>query len=30
VPLPYAPTLEDVVLPQADDLVAACRWLAKY
>jgi 2-oxoisovalerate dehydrogenase E1 component beta subunit len=30
VPLPYAPTLEDVVLPQATDLVAACRWLAKY
>lgn len=30
VPLPYAPTLEDVVLPQATDLVAACRWLARY
>jgi 2-oxoisovalerate dehydrogenase E1 component beta subunit len=30
VPLPYAPTLEDFVLPQADDLVAACRWLAGY
>ncbi len=30
VPLPYAPTLEDFVLPQADDLVAACRWLARY
>lgn len=30
VPLPYAPTLEDFVLPQADDLVAACRWLATY
>jgi len=30
VPLPYAPTLEDVVLPQAGDLVAACRWLARY
>ena len=30
VPLPYAPTLEDFVLPQTDDLVAACRWLAQY
>jgi pyruvate/2-oxoglutarate/acetoin dehydrogenase E1 component/TPP-dependent pyruvate/acetoin dehydrogenase alpha subunit len=30
VPLPYAPTLEDYVLPQVDDLVAACRWLARY
>jgi len=30
VPLPFAPTLEDVVLPQAADLVAACRWLARY
>lgn len=30
VPLPYAPTLEDTVLPQVDDLVAACRWLAQY
>jgi 2-oxoisovalerate dehydrogenase E1 component beta subunit len=30
VPLPYAPTLEDFVLPQADDLVAASRWLAAY
>ena len=30
VPLPYAPTLEDFVLPQVDDLVAACRWLARY
>jgi 2-oxoisovalerate dehydrogenase E1 component beta subunit len=30
VPLPYAPTLEDVVLPQTGDLVAACRWLARY
>lgn len=30
VPLPYAPTLEDFVLPQVDDLVAAARWLAKY
>lgn len=30
VPLPYAPTLEDFVLPQVDDLVAAIRWLARY
>lgn len=30
VPLPYAPTLEDFVLPQTDDLVAAARWLAAY
>ncbi len=30
VPLPFAPTLEDFVLPQVDDLVAACRWLAQY
>jgi 2-oxoisovalerate dehydrogenase E1 component beta subunit len=30
VPLPYAPTLEDYVLPQTADLVAACRWLVKY
>jgi pyruvate/2-oxoglutarate/acetoin dehydrogenase E1 component len=30
VPLPYAPTLEDYVLPQADDLVTACRWLMNY
>lgn len=30
VPLPYAPTLEDFVLPQTDDLVKACRWLAAY
>ena len=30
VPLPYAPTLEDFVLPQVEDLVAAARWLAKY
>jgi 2-oxoisovalerate dehydrogenase E1 component beta subunit len=28
VPLPFAPTLEDFVLPQTEDLVAACRWLA--
>jgi 2-oxoisovalerate dehydrogenase E1 component beta subunit len=30
VPLPYAPTLEDFVLPQTEDLVAASRWLAAY
>jgi 2-oxoisovalerate dehydrogenase E1 component beta subunit len=30
VPLPYAPPLEDFVLPQTEDLVAACRWLAAY
>jgi 2-oxoisovalerate dehydrogenase E1 component beta subunit len=30
VPLPFAPTLEDFVLPQTEDLVAACRWLAEY
>lgn len=30
VPLPYAPTLEDYVLPQTADLVNACRWLAAY
>ena len=30
VPLPYAPTLEDFVLPQVDDVVAAARWVAHY
>ena len=30
VPLPYAPTLEDFVLPQTDDLVRAARWIAAY
>jgi pyruvate/2-oxoglutarate/acetoin dehydrogenase E1 component len=30
VPLPYAPTLEDFVLPQTEDVVAACRWLVRY
>ena len=30
VPLPYAPSLEDFVLPQVDDVVAAARWVAKY
>jgi len=30
VPLPYAPTLEDFVLPQTEDIVKAARWLVKY
>jgi 2-oxoisovalerate dehydrogenase E1 component beta subunit len=30
VPLPFAPALEDFVLPQTADLVQAIRWLAKY
>jgi 2-oxoisovalerate dehydrogenase E1 component beta subunit len=30
VPLPYAPALEDFVLPQTADIVAAARWLARY
>src|SRR3989449_7388278 len=30
VPLPYAPTLEDFVLPQTEDIVKAARWLAAY
>ena len=30
VPLPYAPTLEDTVLPQTEDLIVASRWLASY
>jgi pyruvate/2-oxoglutarate/acetoin dehydrogenase E1 component len=30
VPLPYAPTLEDYVLPQTEDIVKAARWLAEY
>jgi pyruvate/2-oxoglutarate/acetoin dehydrogenase E1 component len=29
-PLPYAPPLEDYVLPQTDDIVAAARWLLAY
>jgi len=29
-PLPYAPTLEDFVLPQTDDVVRAARWLLAY
>lgn len=30
VPLPYAPSLEDFVLPQTGDIVRAARWMAKY
>jgi pyruvate/2-oxoglutarate/acetoin dehydrogenase E1 component len=30
VPLPYAPTLEDYILPQTEDVLAACRWMAEY
>ncbi|MGH9263027.1 MAG: transketolase C-terminal domain-containing protein, partial [Acidimicrobiales bacterium] len=30
VPLPYAPTLEDFVLPQTEDIVNAARWVARY
>jgi 2-oxoisovalerate dehydrogenase E1 component beta subunit len=30
VPLPYAPSLEDYVLPQTADIVRAARTLAKY
>ena len=30
VPLPYAPALEDFVLPQSSDVVRAARWLAAY
>ncbi len=30
VPLPFAPTLEDFVLPQTDDIVKAARWMAEY
>ena len=30
VPLPYAPALEDFVLPQTDDVVRAARRLAAY
>ncbi len=29
-PLPYAPTLEDYVLPQTEDIVKAARWLLAY
>lgn len=30
VPLPYAPALEDFVLPQTSDIVRAARWIAAY
>ncbi len=30
VPLPYAPTLEDFVLPQTEDIVKAARWMLAY
>ena len=30
VPLPYAPSLEDFVLPQTADIVLAARRLAAY
>jgi pyruvate/2-oxoglutarate/acetoin dehydrogenase E1 component len=30
VPLPYASQLEDFVLPQVGDVIAAARWLARY
>lgn len=30
VPLPYAPSLEDYVLPQTSDVVRAARWVAAY
>jgi pyruvate/2-oxoglutarate/acetoin dehydrogenase E1 component len=30
VPLPYAPTLEDFVLPQTEDILKAAKWLAAY
>ncbi len=29
-PVPYAPTLEDWVLPQTEDIVRAARWLLAY
>jgi pyruvate/2-oxoglutarate/acetoin dehydrogenase E1 component len=29
-PIPYAPTLEDYVLPQTADIVTAARWLLAY
>lgn len=29
-PVPYSPPLEDYFLPQLDDIVTACRYLAKY
>lgn len=30
IPLPYAPQLEDFVLPQTSDIVRAARWVAAY
>ena len=30
VPLPFAPALEDFVLPQVSDIVTAVRRLARY
>ena len=30
IPLPYAPSLEDYVLPQTPDIVLAARRLAAY
>lgn len=30
VPLPYAPALEDFVLPQTSDIVRAARWVLNY
>ncbi|MBL8959359.1 MAG: alpha-ketoacid dehydrogenase subunit beta [Gemmatimonadetes bacterium] len=30
IPLPYAPQLEDFVLPQTSDVVRAARWVAAY
>ena len=30
IPLPYAPALEDFVLPQTSDVVRAARWVASY
>ncbi len=30
IPLPYAPPLEDFVLPQTSDIVRAARWVAAY
>jgi 2-oxoisovalerate dehydrogenase E1 component beta subunit len=29
-PVPYSPPLEDYFLPQVDDIVIACRYLARY
>jgi pyruvate/2-oxoglutarate/acetoin dehydrogenase E1 component len=30
VPLPYAPQLEDFILPQTADIVRAARWMVRY